>query len=866
MIKYCYRFLIILTALILSCTYLESVNNSQTIKQTSKVTIQYAKTSQPIEIIEAIVAGEDMEGIYTFLKPSLESVWLMVKPGNNRYFMLFGYVNAKILYFASCTTRVPASDTALNVTFGPYQGPVPDKPENLILTLNGKTAVNATWDSAAYAKMYRIYRSEQENSTGTVIGTSVKTEYSDDKCVPGKTYYYRISAYNTTGESVLSDQQSITLPPPDTKPTTPQNLAVRQTGTDFITIGWDKSELAAKYLVYRCEGTGDPNLFIDSTTELTYTDTNVKPNTTYSYAVSAANVVGESNKSSKVTGTTQGGVPDVPQNLAVKTTSATSITIGWDKSLQATLYRIYRADGTQDPVTQIDSTADQTYTNTNLKTNSEYSYAVSAVNSAGASNKSAKVTGKTSVTVPSIPQNVKAVALSEKSISVSWQQAENADSYLIYRSSSATGQYVEDGSSQSTSYVSSNLQPKTTYYYKVKAVNTAGQSDFSAAANATTNDIPVTKPSKPTGVSAQALTATSILVKWQRSVNASLYIIYKASSATGPFIVADSTADTFYTNTGLTQNTTYYYAVSAKNSAGESDKSDVVSAQTPVDLTPPAGLSAKAASVSRIDLSWNSVTGAQLYRIYRSLSQGGTFTQIDSTQNTSYADTALTANTTYYYKLTAKAGQSVSGFSAVVSATTLQDVPAVPTGLKATALSSTQIKVECAAVSGATGYKFYFCLTATGTFNLAGQSATNSYTHSQLTADTRYYYKLSAINQAGESKQSDTVSAKTQAGQVPTTPTGLKALALTSSQIKISFTAVTGATQYGIYHCTTSTGTFTLLQKITAVADTHTNLAPKSVHYYQVSAFNQNGESPLSAAVSATTPGKKVAFINNCAG
>jgi len=90
----------------------------------------------------------------------------------------------------------------------------------------------------------------------------------------------------------------------------------------------------------------------------------------------------------------------------------------------------------------------------------------------------------------------------------------------------------------------------------------------------------------------------------------------------------------------------------------------------------PTGLSATAVSSSQINLSWNAVSGATGYDIYRSTSAGGTFTRLGSEptisggSTTSYSDTGLSAGTTYYYKVSALNASGESAASSAVSATT----------------------------------------------------------------------------------------------------------------------------------------------------------------------------------------------------
>lgn len=86
-----------------------------------------------------------------------------------------------------------------------------------------------------------------------------------------------------------------------------------------------------------------------------------------------------------------------------------------------------------------------------------------------------------------------------------------------------------------------------------------------------------------------------------------------------------------------------------------------------------------------------------------------------------------------------------------------------PTGLNVTPVSSTQINVTWNAVSGAISYKIYRSTSESGTFLSVGTSTTASYSDQNLSANTAYYYKVSAVNSSGEGVQSNAASGTTNA-------------------------------------------------------------------------------------------------------
>jgi len=182
-------------------------------------------------------------------------------------------------------------------------------------------------------------------------------------------------------------------------------------------------------------------------------------------------------------------------------------------------------------------------------------------------------------------------------------------------------------------------------------------------------------PGTPTGIIATAISSSSISISWYSVSEGTGYKIYRSTSSFGNYSYLTSTSSTSYTNTGLLASTTYYYKVSAYNSYSnaEGPLSNYTSATTlSSGLGTPTGVTLTAITSSSITVSWSLVSGAIGYNIYRSASSSGTYTQIGTVTTTSYTNTGLSANTTYYYKVSAYISSNVEGEqSSIVSATTL---------------------------------------------------------------------------------------------------------------------------------------------------------------------------------------------------
>lgn len=199
--------------------------------------------------------------------------------------------------------------------------------------------------------------------------------------------------------------------------------------------------------------------------------------------------------------------------------------------------------------------------------------------------------------------------------------------------------------------------------------------------NETPDTIP---PTSPTGVSANAVSSSSITVSWTAStdnVGVAGYIVERCqgTGCSNFTQVATPTASPFV-DSGLTAGTFYNYHVRARDAAGNlSGWSNVVGATTQAPdtqaPTAPSNLQAAVISSSNINLTWTAstdnvaVTG---YRVERCQGSGCTsFTQIGTPTTNSYSDTGLSASTLYRYRVRATdAANNLSAYSGISEGTT----------------------------------------------------------------------------------------------------------------------------------------------------------------------------------------------------
>jgi hypothetical protein len=175
-------------------------------------------------------------------------------------------------------------------------------------------------------------------------------------------------------------------------------------------------------------------------------------------------------------------------------------------------------------------------------------------------------------------------------------------------------------------------------------------------------------PVPPTGLTAQSGSG-QVSLSWTPVSGATSYNVKRPTVSGGPYTAIASPTAAAYTDTGLTNGTTYYYVVSALNSGGEGGNSVEVSAtpQAATTTVAPTGLVAKSNKPATIDLQWvqSGTAGVTSNSIYRRLNTGiyGTAPIKQIPAGTAYRDPVGNRGSNYCYKVTATSPSGESALS-----------------------------------------------------------------------------------------------------------------------------------------------------------------------------------------------------------
>ena len=526
-------------------------------------------------------------------------------------------------------------------------------------------------------------------------------------------------------------------------------------------------------------------------------------------------------------------------------------TLKWNAVSGAAKYEVYRARSKDGTYTKYSTTTGTSYTNTSyIENGNTYYYKVRALDAngtAGAWSSIVSVTYKQTLPAPTVTGGND----SQGRPTLKWKAVSGAAKYEVYRARSKDGDYIKYSTVTGTSYTNTSyIENGNTYYYKVRALDANGTAGAWSSVVSVTYKQTLPAPTVTGGNDSQGRPT----LKWNAVSGAAKYEVYRARSKDGDYIKYSTVTGTSYTNTSYIESgNTYYYKVRALKSDGTAGAwSSVVSVTYKQTLSAPAVTGGNDAQ-GRPTLTWNAVTGAAKYEVYRARSLNGDYIKYSTVTGTSYTNTSYIENgNTYYYKVRALKSDGTAGaWSSIVSVTYKQTLPAptVTGGNDAQGRPTLTWK----AVSGAAKYEVYRARSKDGTYTKYSTTTGTAYTNSSyLTSGATYYYKVRALDANGNAGPYSAVVSVTCRLKLtaPTVTGGNDA----QGRPTLKWNAVSGAAKYEVYRARSMNGDYVKYSTVTGTSYTNTSyLANGTTYYYKVRALGSDGSyGPYSTPVSVT--------------
>jgi len=496
-------------------------------------------------------------------------------------------------------------------------------------TANGNSANAATTGLSAPYWVKLVRSGNTFTGYRSPDGTNWTQQGSATTIAMGTTVYVglAVTAHNSSGMATATFD-NVTAPGwPPPLPSVPTGL-VAASGMEHATLNWLASSNATSYNVKRSTTNGGPYTIVANATTTNCTDGGLTGGTTYYYVVSAANAGGESADSDQASAT--------PTTASKLTGTIIGTADSWGGSGN-TIAKVFDNNLT----TFFDAPDPGNGDWVGLDFGMGVSNIITRINYCPRSGSESRMVG---------------------GIFQGANQADFSDAVTLFiiTTQPATGVFTS----------ASITNPAGFRYVRYLSPNggygNVAELEFYGYLWSPSGPV----PPAPTGLVATAAFNGQVSLTWNSVTNAASYNVKRSTTNGGPYTLASNVTMTNYTDAGLTNGTTYYYVVSALNTAGESTNS--IQASVTAQTLVPTGLSATAISTSQMNLVWNGSTNASSYNVKRSTTNGGPYSIIaPGLTTTNCQDSGLDGGTMYYYVVSATVSGSETTNSAQASAATL---------------------------------------------------------------------------------------------------------------------------------------------------------------------------------------------------
>jgi len=260
-----------------------------------------------------------------------------------------------------------------------------------------------------------------------------------------------------------------------------------------------------------------------------------------------------------------------------------------------------------------------------------------------------------------------------------------------------------------------------------------------------------------------------------------------------------------------------------------------------IEVTPPTELAASLKDTASITLNWKASDEAEGYEIYYSTKENGSYKKVSETTGTSYTHENLTMGQTYYYRVFAYKVVDGTTYYSTHTEEVSCNIPVIkPTGLTASVVGASSIKLSWKKATDADGYRVLVSTKRDDGYTELGHTTNNSYTCKNLNAGTTYYFKICSYKTVSGTKvySSDT-SAISKKLTVPI-PTNIKLTNSSANSLKVSWSKVSEASGYELYRATSKSGTYKKIKTVTSgttTSYTDKSLTNGKTYYYKVRAY-----------------------------
>ncbi len=711
-------------------------------KTISTVTLGWTESTDNIAVSGYKIYRDDIEIVKSYYNSEMKYTDTYLESGKTYKYIVKAYDSAGNISEASNEVSVTTDTDTI----------APTAPTELKITEKTAASISLTWkkstDNTGVKGYYVLKDGEKIGTTDNITFTCAFTDLTTSN-------NYSVQAYDLFGNVSL---ESNVVFCDNTSPTIVKDIEVLSKTASKINLSWTESQDnvgVTSYQIYR------GNSRVGTTTDTSFNDTALLPETEYIYtirAIDAAGNVSEPSEDIKVKTDADINPPTTPLNVNILSYSATSVMLAWTAvtdDVKVAGYQVYRNGSKLGLPTNM-----TTFTDSDLDKDATYVYTVRAIDTSGNESEESKAVLLDRI-APSKPENLELISRGADVITISWTKSTDnlsVDGYEIYRN----GEKID--TVPDNTYTNTGLQLNETYTYAVKAFDASkNMSEISESVEATTT-LDTEAPSAPSDLKISARTGSTITIEWTASTDntgVSKYEIYRDEVNIGV-----STTNSF-TDTGLTAGTAYSYTIRAVDASENISK-----ASTPFNAVP---LKPEILKVTPLDLDVIGGAVSQELRVYFSTSGVRTGTKakfeysIDDTSWTTITglksgpivdDSSIQYFTCLWDLVPMNTGDYKIRYTVYDAAESIdtktvtyevdKDAPSAPKNLNAESMNGdVQLAWDYSTESDAAGYRIYRAESENERFIPVGETnkrELNAFNDKSVILGNTYYYKVTAID------------------------------------------------------------------------------------------------------------------------
>ena len=585
-----------------------------------------------------------------------------LEQGETYYFAVSAYDTASNFsdYSSETSVKIPVIDTS------------PPEPPVVLAYSIEESKVNISWQNNTEPDLagYKVHYGKSQGSYDTVVDVGVVTQYQTVELIQGDTYFFALSAYDTASNaSTYSNEFSVTIPIIDvTPPNAPSVLAYDELNSR-VNISWQQNtepDLAG-YTVHYGKGPGSYSTEINVGMTTSYQTPELDQGFVYFFTISAYDTAGNRSTYSSEFSVFIPVVDVVPPAAPVITSynvQDSRVNLFWQGGTEPDLsgYMLYYGKGASNYTSVINVGMSTTYQTQVLDEGDTYYFAVIAYDTVD--NRSQYST-EINITIPVIDRTppqapvILSSNVEDSSVKLVWQIQTDPDlaGYTVHYGLSS-GNYPEQRNvGKQYEYATPQLEQGLTYFFTLSAIDTAG--NRSAFSNEVKVSIPIiddTAPATP-DITDYARVDDKVRIEWNANTETDLvgYRVYYGNASKNYNQIIEIGVATTYTTPVLTEGLTYFFAISAYDTAdNESEFTDEFSVTIPIkDTTPPMTpeIVTFQRDDDRVSLIWtlNNEPDLDGFRVSYGTQSNNYHSTIDLGVVNTYTTSNLAPGSTYYF-------------------------------------------------------------------------------------------------------------------------------------------------------------------------------------------------------------------------